>query len=492
MPRSTDGAPPDKQFFTRPAGFLDHLPASAHARRQVEARLLAAFARYGYAVVDTPTLDYAELYQRRDIGADLYHKMVAGRIAARASFPGDPVHLGQDVLPGLPRRSAEVILRADMTAPLCRMFAEQMLGGTGAVRLPIRWAYAGQVFRDSKPQPRQILLSEFRQVGVELFGSDEAIADLEVLRVAVDGARAIGLKRWALRLSHARLFDAILEQLGVRDADARVALREAIRQLDAEARVRRLEAVDPRLPGLIVETLEPAVFFEAVGALPIHDPEGAVRCSRIVNALRVLVDALQQDDPDLVLQIAPGATRGIAYYTGVTFEVHVEGVAWDRTDVCGGGRFKTLPRQIFDAAHKTERFRADPSAPPGAPPDVPATGVGLAFGVERAAAAIEVAPAPAPAVYVGFHHGDFARAADRLAHALRRAGLAVICQLSSGVSTQPARLYGRAAALGVRWVVAFAPDEDAQGRVVVRDLDTQAQVDVAQDAVVGWLTERCA
>lgn len=468
-------------FFTRPGGFLDHRPAEVMQRRRVESRLLKSFAAFGYSPVETSSLDYSELYQRAAVGSTLYHKMITGRIADRNVFWRSGVTVGGADLPGRLSPSSSVILRADMTAPLCRMFVEDLIRGDGAARLPYRWSYAGQVFRDGDPQPDQVRLKEFRQIGVELLGSDDVYSDIEVIQVALAGARAVGIQSWEMRLGHAELFDAIVHQLGVSSQTER---RDHIRQLERDELTGRVgQRIKQFRQPLTIDD-----FFAALEALPIENSDGAERVRKSSASLRTIckhaVDTSARDS----FRIVASATRGLAYYTGLTFELHAD-TGTNRTDVCGGGRYRKLPKWVFEEAMRTEKLRKGHDvasldrAPPSAISSKALTGVGLAFGLERVVCAIsnqQVDSGDRVDVFVGFHHGNYAGDACRLGQQLRAEGYRVVSHMTAGEEDpSPHEIYGRAAHVDARWAIVIAPDEFAQNQVVVRDMDNRTQVAVS-------------
>lgn len=196
--------------------------------------------------------------------------------------------------------------------------------------------------------------------------------------------------------------------------------------------------------------------------------------------------------------ITPAASRGIAYYTGITFEIHTPRTGSAYTDICGGGRYSELHEWLYNRASQTEAHRqgrpVSPEANPAARLKDVLTGVGFAFGVERLDAALRSLQAvrPKPDVYVVVEDAERARQAFSTAQKLRRAGLSVVCELPSRdytVRPVSAQLGSadRAGGRGARMALLFGIAEDPGGSVGLKDLATGQQQTLSIDAAVARL-----
>lgn len=211
--------------FSRPDGFQDFDAAWTRHRDQLEDQLLRCFAGFGYDAITVPSVEYADLYNPRRIGDELYHQLLMARLAEPARFPAGPAVAGpegRDDLDADGDISYDVVLRPDLTAPVARMVVTGLQSGALDLREPLRLAVSGQVFRNRSPEGGA--LKELRHVGAELIGDDGALADREVLDLACSGLASLHegfaepLARHGeldLRLGHARLPDLLLEALGV-------------------------------------------------------------------------------------------------------------------------------------------------------------------------------------------------------------------------------------------------------------------------------------
>lgn len=151
--------------------------------------LAAAFAGRGFALINPPILQPAEIFIELS-GED---------IRRRLFLVSDP-------------SGAELCLRPDFTIPVARL---HLASGDSGER---RYTYCGPTFRARRAEAGQ-QENEFQQAGIEIFGAqDVARAEMEVIELAIAGVRAEGLERFAMRLGDPGMFAALLDVLDLPDA----------------------------------------------------------------------------------------------------------------------------------------------------------------------------------------------------------------------------------------------------------------------------------
>jgi histidyl-tRNA synthetase len=252
---------------------------------------------------------------------------------------------------------------------------------------------------------------------------------------------------------------------------------------------------------------EPEVFFSAVGEYVSALSKGAPAelLERIDSLLRSFHDLSRDlratfDGPEQLL-VTPAASRGIAYYTGITFEIHTGSTQTAYSDVCGGGRYSGLHRWLYDRAGRTEALRrGDPSPPTKPSSDLAAalTGVGFAFGVERLDAALrdQQAIRPRPDVYIVVEDAAFVRRGFQAATRLRARGLSVVSELPTArytvrdLTTQLGAA-SRAGGRGARYALIFGTPEDRSGLVGLKDLETCTQTTMTLAEAEAQLERAC-
>ncbi len=166
-------------------------------REQLQRRLTALLASYGYRGLDTPLLEPTELFLRKS----------GGELASQLFSFTDP-------------GSRAVSLRPEFTAPAMRYYLEH----SAEIELPARWQYCGPVFRfdDASLSSESALRQaqdeggsggQFTQIGGELLGASSVAADVELLDLAVSALQASGLRDWILRLADLNILNSLLDPL---------------------------------------------------------------------------------------------------------------------------------------------------------------------------------------------------------------------------------------------------------------------------------------
>jgi histidyl-tRNA synthetase len=527
----------EQTSYSRPEGCNDYNVEETANRKALEATLLGLFQRYGYGQITLPTVEYSDLYSPQRIGSNLFYRLMSARISESQQFPTAEVEGPPEEEPGQGHLISEVVLRPEFTAPVARWFVSRWLAEDKPLPLPERVAYAGQVFRDVDPAPEH--RKEFRQVGVELIGADPRWGDLEVLCMACDAARELKLPDWKLHLGNAHLYREILRAHGLTDEvlfrvagnleiAAGIALTAKVETDDQiffryvreflETHRSRFPADDPdvkhperlsatswrtKLPDLhdrylrdlwgesglsrktITELLDLARLTEDAPAFFTQlerfttNPE----TQELADDLRGLCEELEESN-GVTPFLTSAASRGLAYYTGLTFEIHCPVGTSPHTNICGGGRYDRLHVWVGRRIRETQELRGQltPDAAAGS-----LNGVGFAFNLDRVEHALAGAgrePAPRVEVFVAVIDDALAAEGFRFADRLRRhrPGIATWCNL-------PASDVGRgeeadADRLGARFTVRFGPGE----QVGLRDRRTDREVALTSEAAYNEIT----
>jgi histidyl-tRNA synthetase len=352
-------------------GTRDILPEEVAYWQQVETVAAEILSRSLYQEIRTPIFEQTELFERG--------------IGEATDIVGKEMYTFRD------RGDRSITLRPEGTAGVVRAFIEHNLYAAGGVQ---RLWYKGSMFRYERPQAgRQ---RQFHQIGVEVLGSADPRADVEVIAIATDLLQTLGLKNLKLDLN------------SVGKGEDRAAYREALvnyftpykDELDQDSQERLY-----RNPLRILDSKETRTQEIAQNAPTIMDYLG--------DASQRHFDRVQQLLRDLKIDyhINHCLVRGLDYYTHTAFEIQSDDLGAQAT-VCGGGRYDGLVRELGG-------------------PDTPA--VGWAIGMERLVLLLqqlEKAPTPTPDLYV-VSKGEKAEAtALILAQKLRSAGLKVELDLS--------------------------------------------------------------
>ncbi|HTN52940.1 MAG TPA: ATP phosphoribosyltransferase regulatory subunit, partial [Anaeromyxobacter sp.] len=289
-----------------PSGLRDLLPDHSAHLAELSGRLQGVFSRFGYRRLFLPTLERLDVVERGLSSAAL-----------------------ADVMKFVEPGSGEVVaIRPDITPQIARLYAAR----PDALPSPARLCYDGPVLRAREARagrPREVY-----QAGVELLGAGGPAADAEMLVILSRSLDRVGLRGAVVEVGHARFAEAILAAAriperargGAWDALARkdgAALAELGRRGKGPAAAR--EAL-PALAGLYGDgalARARALARAVPGARgPLEEVEAALRIARRRGVRTAAVDL--------------GETRGLGYYTGITFAGYAPGAG---SAVAQGGRY---------------------------------------------------------------------------------------------------------------------------------------------------------
>src|ERR1700682_1599196 len=294
-------------------GFRDFYPEQLATRNYLMSVWREVARKYGFVEYDGPPLEPLELYTRKS---------------------GDEI-VGQ-LYTFTDKGDREVALRPEMTPTLARMVAAK----ANAMRKPIRWFSVPQLFRYERQQKGR--LREHFQLNVDIIGEASIAADAELLAVAIDVMRAVGLSSQDVRarVSDRRLLTAALASAGVKK-DEMPAVFAAIDKTGREPREVTLGKVEKAVASKEARTgvsriLASSADLNALAAEFRHSPDVMETVTHMREYLNFL-DALGVGDwIDFDLSIV----RGLAYYTGKVFELF--DAKGEFRAICGGGRYDDL------------------------------------------------------------------------------------------------------------------------------------------------------
>lgn len=415
--------------FQAPKGTYDLLPPDSAVYLAVREAMAAPLRRAGYGYAETPGFENAALFSR---GVGESTDIVTKEMYTLTTKGGDLL-----------------ALRPEGTASVLRAALEAKLHKAG--NLPVKLWYSGSYYRYERPQKGRY--RHFSQVGAEAIGAEDPALDAELVVLAVEAHRSLGLREVRL----------LLNSLG--DAECRPAyravLQDFLRGLDLDADTRARIEVNPLR---VLDDKRPAVRAQLAGAPLIRDHLCAA-CTAYHGQVRELLTAAGisfTDDPHLV--------RGLDYYTRTTFEFVHDGLG-SQSAIGGGGRYDGLSEMI------------------GGPP-LPS--VGWALGVDRTVLALRaegVGPQlPAATEVYAVPLGENARRElFALVTEVRRAGIAADFAYGGKGMKNAMKSADRS---GARFALVAGDRDLAEGLVQLKDLASGEQTPVPLGAVVQELAAR--
>ena len=416
---------------TRPKGTNDFLPGESEKWQYIEQLCRQVCAEYGYREIRLPIFEHTEVYLR-SVGetSDIVEKEMY-------SFEDK----------GL----THVTLRPEGTAGTVRAFLENRLY---ADPQPTKLYYMGPMFRYDKPQAGRY--RQFNQFGIEVFGADHATIDAEVITLAVEIFKRLGLTGLSVKINT------------VGCADCRPKHMEELKTYFRQHEDNLCETCRDRLernPLRILDCKEDGCKAVAKGA-PTTIEAACDNCSTHFNQLLGYLDAV-----GISYEIDTNLVRGLDYYVRTAFEVVINSVGSAQNALCGGGRYNGM----------VEQFGGD---------DMP--GIGYAMGMERLLLTlkeqgIELPVGKHPDVYIA-PLGDAAqKEAFVLTQALRSRNIYTEKDyLGKSLKAQ----MKAADRFQVKYCVIIGDSELEKGIAVVREMATGEQQEIALSQLVEDLEGR--
>jgi histidyl-tRNA synthetase len=294
-------------------GFRDFYPEQLATRNYVMSVWRDVARRYGFVEYDGPPLEPLDLYTKKS---------------------GDEI-VGQ-LYTFTDKGDRQVALRPEMTPTLARMVAAK----ANAMRKPIRWFSVPQLFRYERQQKGR--LREHFQLNVDIIGEASVAADAELLAVAIDVMRTLGLKPADVRarVSDRRLLTALLSHVGVKKTELPPVFA-AIDKAGREPREATMEKVEKAVASAearrgVERLLENSKDLAAIE----KDFSGAKEIAEQIAGMREYLGFLAALGVGEWVDFDLSIVRGLAYYTGKVFELF--DAKGEFRAICGGGRYDDL------------------------------------------------------------------------------------------------------------------------------------------------------
>ncbi|MDR0569091.1 MAG: histidine--tRNA ligase [Spirochaetaceae bacterium] len=383
-------------------GFRDFLPAEEIPRRILAERIEAGFRSFGFAPIDTPALEYAEILLGK--GGGETEKQIY-----RFKDNGN----------------RDVALRFDLTVPFARFVAEHR----AELSLPFKRYHIGKVWRGENTQRGRY--REFTQCDFDIVGSDSAGADFEILLMMRRILKNAGAGDVAIKINHRGIFNRFLETLGIREKSA-----DILRTVDKLGKIGRTETLRllaehaGNAAQAILDYIEASGTFEEILQTITQASGGdSPESGRLAQIRQFMLDTGTADS----FVLDPSITRGLDYYTGIVYETFLADLP-EIGSVCSGGRYDNLT-----GLYSKETL----------------CGVGSSIGLDRLIAALETLGRLETAVSyskvgVACTSGEAAGLCQALAERLRDSGIPCEALLEEAKLSKQCIL---AEKKGARWLV---------------------------------------
>ena len=390
-------------------GTKDILPQDVCEWHRLEQTALDVFSKYGYREIRTPIFEATELFARG---------------------VGDTTDIVNKEMYTFEKSDRSLTLRPENTAGVVRSFIEN---GMSRLSAPVKLWYKGPMFRYERPQAgRQ---RQFHQVGVEMFGIKEPAADAEVILLAINYLKALGLNDLEVELN----------SLGCPNcrekykAKIKEVLKPEFNNLCEDCQT-RYDKNPLRLLDCKVESCQ-KIFEKPEIKNVIFSDFLCEECAEHYSKLKSYLDKTNVKYVENKLLV-----RGLDYYNRTVFEIKSNDLG-SQNAVCGGGRYDSLVRNLGGE-------------------DTPA--IGWAMGMERLNALL---PEVKPEKLDGFIVSNSPVEAFALAQELREKGKSVEMDLSNKKFTKQLEKASKVA----KFALILGDDEINENTVSVKNLETSEQ-----------------
>ncbi len=393
-------------------GTKDILPQEVEQWHKLEKNALDIFTRYGYKEIRTPIFEATELFARG---------------------VGDTTDIVNKEMYTFEKSDRSITLRPENTAGVVRSFIEN---GMARLSAPVKLWYKGPMFRYERPQAgRQ---RQFHQVGVEMFGIKEPTADAEVILLAVDYLKSLGLNDLEVEIN----------SLGCPKCreEYKKRIKEVLKpEFDhlCEDCQNRYEKNPLRLLDCKVESCK-EIFTKPEIQRVIQSDFICEECAQHYKEVKFYLDRLNIKYVENKLLV-----RGLDYYNRTVFEIKSNNLG-SQNAVCGGGRYDSLVRNLGGE-------------------DTPA--VGWAMGMERLNSLL---PEIEPEKLDGYIISNSPADAFELAEELRAQGLNIEFDLANKKFTKQLEKASKIA----KFALILGEDEITANKVSIKNLSTSEQVTV--------------
>jgi len=414
----------EKTKFPLVKGFRDFYPEDLAARKWLFEKMREVSRRFGYQEYEGPCLELLALYAAKS-GEELVQ---------------------QQTFILTDRSSEKLALRPELTPTLARMIAQKQ----SDLPKPIRWFSIGPRWRYEKPQKGRT--REFYQWDVDLLGVNSPEADAEIIAVAAEFLKAVGLmtKEVVIKVNNRRLMEEKLDLIEI----PRRLIPQVFRAIDKK------EKMSPQkweewlkeigLTKLQIKDLKRI----------LADKDFADESEELTALFSTLSDLEIAD----FVEFDPEIVRGLDYYTGTVFEAQDR--AGEFRSILGGGRYDNLVEVV-----------GGPKLP----------GVGFATGdkvieevLKKFGKWPKINPSPTKFLVTVFSESLY-RDSLKIARRLRNAGVETELYLTVEKLDKQLKYADRQK---IRWVVIIGPEEAQKEEVTVKDLENKSQKTIPQEALL--------
>jgi ATP phosphoribosyltransferase regulatory subunit len=291
------------KFYT-PDGFNDQFPGICGVKRELESKLRNLFLLNGYEEIETPGVEYFDVYKEFVDEEELY------------KFTDS--------------KGSLLCNRYDGTIPTVRFCAGRNY------TLPVRFSYIENMYRSGKAGGGK--LCGFTQGGIELLGASGAKSDAEVLAIAIKSALEIGIKDLQVSIGQVKFFKGLMKQLGI-DEEGQQKIKNAIANRDSVT-IEKFDISKEDKETLLMLTESGGTYDTIDQIMPRITDAGA---KEALGNLKEILDIMESYGFLKYVSVDLSLIESIDYYTGMVFKGYTYEVGFP---IISGGRYDDVAKSF--------------------------------------------------------------------------------------------------------------------------------------------------
>tara|TARA_B100000029_G_scaffold146779_1_gene142099 strand:- start:8917 stop:10053 length:1137 start_codon:yes stop_codon:yes gene_type:complete len=293
-----------KKFFL-PPGFRDILTYESNSQFENGRKLIKNFDLWGYIFIEPPIIEFESTL------VDKKSKSSNNKILSFLD----------------PLTKKKISLRSDITTQLARIASDRLF----EFPKPLRLCYLGDVFRADTPKLSSD--RQFKQAGIEIIGSDNLVADIEVINLSLDSLKKINFKKISLDLNCSIILEKIFDDNKISNNN-----REIIRKLVERKNIKEISKYNKKLFILLKKIIETTGSLkkniEKIKKLKLGKKANLI----LKDFLYVTSILIKKNYDKYKISVDLLDHRGFEYYSGTTFSIFCLDSS---KEICRGGRYTT-------------------------------------------------------------------------------------------------------------------------------------------------------
>ena len=292
-----------------PIGFRDILSNEAKLQFDYGKKLIRNFDSWGYSFIEPPVIEYEKTL------SDIKNKFINKKTLSFLD----------------PLTKEKISLRSDITTQLARIAEDRLFD----LPKPLRLCYFGDVFRADKPKLSSD--RQFKQAGIEIIGSKNLFADIEIINLSLDSLKKINFKKISLDINVPIILEGIFD-----DFKVPITKRIYLKKLIAKKNIKEIYNYDVKLFNILKEIIDSSGPIKK-NLKKIKKIKFGSNANKIIkDFIKIASILIKKNYDEFKISLDLLDHRGFEYYTGLTFSIFCLNSS---KEVCRGGRYLTSKKR---------------------------------------------------------------------------------------------------------------------------------------------------